>query len=376
MTYGEFCDLTGIDATLLEIYVKIDCEGCCEQTFRVNLDDCCDNTQSSPTPTPSITPTSTPSSSIGTSPSVTPTVTLSITPTSSVTPSVTPSVTLSVTPSVTNSVTPSITPSVTLSVTPSVTNSVTPTPSSTPPIIYDYYIADECCGFDSITIALVQGTSFNQDAGVEYNGNKYVITGSGTAPAVVFSATTIDNICDTAICPSVTPTMTPTMTPTPTPSSTPPICECNTYLIEFAENCSEAITWTNCDTGLSMSEQGLYFGLDGSTFTSGTSITLCSCSLPIVGCPNVAITLISAGCTAYYYYIVMEVDDCNTGSVFGETYVVRSVTSITINSYINSTIAPGPLLCAWKIISSTTGPFYDGTVTNDCGTSLPVSCCC
>jgi hypothetical protein len=52
MSSGDICDLTGITATLMEIYVKIDCKGCCEQTYRINLDDCCD--LSSDIPPPSI----------------------------------------------------------------------------------------------------------------------------------------------------------------------------------------------------------------------------------------------------------------------------------------------------------------------------------
>jgi hypothetical protein len=56
---GTTCSLTGLSATLLEIYVRIDCEGCCSNTFRVNLDECCDYVESTPTPTttPTLTPT-------------------------------------------------------------------------------------------------------------------------------------------------------------------------------------------------------------------------------------------------------------------------------------------------------------------------------
>ena len=71
---GTTCTLTGLSATLMEVYVKIDCEGCCSNTFRVNLDECCGDIVTTPTPTPTVTPT-------GTS---TPTVTSTSTPTSSV----------------------------------------------------------------------------------------------------------------------------------------------------------------------------------------------------------------------------------------------------------------------------------------------------
>lgn len=60
MTYGNMCNLSGLSANLLEVYVKTICEGCCEQIFRVNLDECCNPindccVQETPTPTP--TPT-------------------------------------------------------------------------------------------------------------------------------------------------------------------------------------------------------------------------------------------------------------------------------------------------------------------------------
>jgi hypothetical protein len=66
MTYGNSCDLSGLDANLLEVYVKTVCEGCCEQIFRINLDECCNPLEEccvdepTPTPTPTLTPTKTP----------------------------------------------------------------------------------------------------------------------------------------------------------------------------------------------------------------------------------------------------------------------------------------------------------------------------
>ena len=76
---GSTCNLTGITANLLEIYVKLDCVGCCQNIYRVNLDDCCGTlTTPTPTPTNTITPTNT----------LTPTRTL--TPTNTLTPTITP----------------------------------------------------------------------------------------------------------------------------------------------------------------------------------------------------------------------------------------------------------------------------------------------
>ena len=113
--------------------------------------------------------------------------------------------------------TPTTTPTETATNTPTPTNTTTPT--STPN--YDFYVAQNCCSpFNIITIGLPQGTSFNQDAGVIYNGEYYVIVGSGSAPAVQLYLTTIDDICLSVTCPTSTPTPTGTETPTPTPTNT------------------------------------------------------------------------------------------------------------------------------------------------------------
>jgi hypothetical protein len=113
--------------------------------------------------------------------------------------------------------TPTTTPTETATNTPTPTNTTTPT--STPN--YDFYVAQNCCSpFNIITIGLPQGTSFNQDAGVIYNGEYYVIVGNGSAPAVQLYLTTIDDICLSVTCPTSTPTPTGTETPTPTPTNT------------------------------------------------------------------------------------------------------------------------------------------------------------
>jgi hypothetical protein len=70
MTTGNVCDLQGIDANLMEIYVRLDCEGCCDKTYRINLDECLCYSGATPTPTSSITPTTTPSITL--TPSLTP----------------------------------------------------------------------------------------------------------------------------------------------------------------------------------------------------------------------------------------------------------------------------------------------------------------
>lgn len=98
---GGTVDLSGLDDTLTEVYVKIVCVGCCEQVFYVCL------VTPDPTPTPTTSPTTTPTNTPSNTPDVTPSNTPSNTP--DVTPSNTPSNTPNVSPS--NTPTPTVTPS-------------------------------------------------------------------------------------------------------------------------------------------------------------------------------------------------------------------------------------------------------------------------
>jgi hypothetical protein len=171
MGSNDICDLTGITANLMEIYVRIDCEGCCEQTYRINLNECC-NSEVSPTPTPSVTstpipeptpsvtststpiPEPTPSVTSTPIPEPTPSVTSTSTPIPSSTPEITPSPdpTSSVTPSPTSVIEPTDLPTPTPTPTPSSTPEITPSPeclcytyqnNDPEPCIIDYFNCDE-----------------------------------------------------------------------------------------------------------------------------------------------------------------------------------------------------------------------------------------
>jgi hypothetical protein len=72
-----------------------------------------------------------------------------------------------------------------------------------------------------------------------------------------------------------------------------PTCPCSTYSIQFNSNCGEVINWTDCNTGLSMSEGPSYFNQQ--FFENGSTINLCSCSVPTSVCP-ITVTLIGSGC--------------------------------------------------------------------------------
>jgi hypothetical protein len=105
---GNTCNLVGLDDALPFIYVKITCNGCDDQIFKVEY----------PTPTPTLTPT------------------LTLTPTYTITPTLTPTHTLTLTPTLTPTITPTINVSETPTLTPTVTitQSITPTQTITPTI--------------------------------------------------------------------------------------------------------------------------------------------------------------------------------------------------------------------------------------------------
>lgn len=128
---------------------------------------------------------------------------------------------------------PSPTPTKSPTPTPTKTPTQTPTPSSQ----YVLLEAENCCApYNVITIGLLQGVVYNQDAGVVYGGNSYVIIGNGSGSPVQLYSTTTDNICSTITCPSPTPTPTKTTTPTPTssPGSSPTPTPTNTPTISVS----------------------------------------------------------------------------------------------------------------------------------------------
>ena len=63
--------------------------------------------------------------------------------------------------------------------------------------------------------------------------------------------------------------------------------------IQFNSNCGEAISWTDCNTEVIMSEGPFYFNQQ--FFENGSIINLCSCSVPTSVCP-ITVTLIGDGC--------------------------------------------------------------------------------
>lgn len=270
---------------------------------------------------------------------ITPTPTPSITPTK--TPTQTPTSSLGITP------TPTISPTGTPTMTP--TRTSTPTPTSTP--AYDLYEAENCCSpFDTITIGLLSGTIYNQDAGVEYGGSKYFIIGNGSGIPVVLSSTTIDNICSTISCPSPTPTPTSSITPTPTIS--PGTTQTPTPSITPTISPTPSITLTNTPT-ISVSPTQTPSGTP--TQTPTTTITLTPTITPTISVsptrtitPTPTITPTKTGTptptpTRTPTPTPVCYSACRRYEIFNESYTLTGVYSYRACigvQYPNKTIAP------------------------------------
>jgi hypothetical protein len=211
---GGTVNLTGIDATLMEIYVKIVCVGCCEQIFRINLDECCD--YEIPVDSPTQTPTQTPTS------------------TSTQTP--TPTSTSTSTPTLTSTNTPTNTPTLTSTATP------TNTPSSVCECsTYRINFIGQCG--EAISWTDCDGISQSEQA--DYFGLSEPVFPSGYLMNLCACSTPIVNGCEATISllfEGCEPT--PTQTPTQTPTSQECI-EC----FEYYNNTSspyEGIDYTDC----------------------------------------------------------------------------------------------------------------------------------
>lgn len=287
-------------------------------------------------------------------------------------------------------------------------------PSSTPAASpggegFIYYILDKCGEPQQFlgrsTILYPIGTVVRLS-----NGFCYVVT----------SYTTIVNTNDIVAsyetceeCQTITPT--PTQTPTVTPTSTPPPCECVEYTFFNPNDYQGTVEFVDC-YGVT---QIRYIGYrqylieclcNGTVIPSDgievISVTTCS-PIPsptqtptntktptatptktptpsVTQTPGLSPTqtptntktptptpTISPG---QYIYNVREVTNCTTGAATGATIRVSSTVPLTIGTFVNLDLTPS-VYCAWKVIAATTGTPFD-EVTYNCGTSLPVSCCC
>jgi hypothetical protein len=150
-----------------------------------------------------------------------------------------------------------------------------------------------------------------------------------------------------SVTPSVTPTLGVTQTPTPTQSVTP--------TISLSPGSTQSPTPTPTITPT-----------ETVTITPTPSITQTITS---------TVTLTPTPSPVLYYYFVREVTNCTTGAIGGAVYTVQSTVPLSTNTYVILDNLSG-VNCAFQITGLTTGPSFDDTVSFDCGSSLPVLCCC
>ena len=281
------------------------------------------NCDSQVTPTPTTTVTSTPTLTATSTPTLTATSTPAVTATSTptLTATSTPTLTATSTPTLTSTAGQTSTPTPTNTTTPTLTATSTPTLTSTSTPTLTSTSGSGCVN-DTVT---PKGVLINFNSGSDYT-NCSVYT--GTSSTVITGATSFTTITGgTVNITGITPTLmeiyvkivcigcceqvfrvnldeccgyVPSETPTPTPTSTStstPACSCSTYRIAFNGNCGEPLVWTDCDTGILMSEQANYFPqYSGSTaFSGGSVLYVCSCTVPTASCA-ISVDLITSGC--------------------------------------------------------------------------------
>ncbi len=351
------------------------------------------NCDSQVTPTPTTTVTSTPTVTATNTPTVTATSTPAVTATSTptLTSTSTPTLSATSTPTLTSTAGQTSTPTPTNTTTPTVTSTSTPTLTSTSTPTLTSTSGSGCVN-DTVT---PKGVLINFNSGSDYTNcsvytgtSSTVITGATSFTTITGGTVNITGITPTLMeiyvkivcigcCEQVfrvnldeccgyvpsgtsTPTPTSTLTSTPTPTKPTSPCDCNTYRVTFTQNCGEAVTWTDCDSNTTMSEQGLYFGLSGSTFYSGAVIILCSCSVPTIGCPS------------DYYDILLMTSGCTTGTTSTPTPTVTSTSTPTLTA--TSTTTPNPTRTATPTPTCSYKAWTVGVCSSSCNGSGICTC--
>jgi hypothetical protein len=164
--------------------------------------------------------------------------------------------------------------------------------------------------------------------------------------------------------PTQTPTETPTLTPTYTPSGTIGVSTTPTQ----TETATPTYTPTNTPT---------YTTTSSPTYTPTISPTQSPTNTPTytpTNTPTYTPTNTPTETPPLYYYEVREVTNCTTGAAVGAVYTVSSTVPLTINTFVLLDNIVG-VNCAFKITGTSVAP-ADDTVQSDCGSVIPVSCCC
>lgn len=288
-----------------------------------------------------------------------------------------------------------------------------PSPTPDPGEQYVYYIVEKCNEPQQLLARSTQYYALGTVVKVNpYTDECYIIVQYTT---IVNSNDITAIYIDCETCQADVPTPTPTPTRTPTPTPTPPPCDCLEYLFFNSNDYQSTVEFVDC-YGVT---QIRYIGYrqylleclcDGTVIPGDgvevISVTVCSpipsltqtptqTKTPTVTptktpTPSVTSTpglspsvtptktktptptpTISPG---QYIYNVREVTNCTTGAATGAVIRVSSTVPLTIGTFVNLDLTPS-IYCAWKVIAATTGTPFD-EVTFNCGTSLPVSCCC
>jgi hypothetical protein len=163
---------------------------------------------------------------------------------------------------------------------------------------------------------------------------------------------TITGIEPVTTCSNVTPTITPTNTQTPTNTPT--------------QTSTPTVTPTNTNTPTVTSTPG---ASPSPTQTITPTVT----STPTIT-PTNTTTPTPTPTETYYYYNVQEVTNCITGAIGGGVFVVRHTNPLSIGEFVNLDRIPCGT-CAYKVLSSTTGPEQYNVTAATCGSTIPVQCC-
>ena len=166
-----------------------------------------------------------------------------------------------------------------------------------------------------------------------------------------------------SVTPSVTPTLGVTQTPTPTQSVTP--------TISLSPGSTQSPTPTPTITP---TETVTITPTPSITQTITSTVTPTPTRTPTLT-PTITSSVTPTPSPVFYYYFVREVTTCTTGVIGGAVYTVQSTVPLLTNTYVLLDNISG-VNCAFQITGPTTGPSFDDTVSFDCGSSLPVSCCC
>jgi hypothetical protein len=187
-----------------------------------------------------------------------------------------------------------------------------------------------------------------------------------------------DQGCIISGCSEINPTPTPTNTVTPTNTRTPAVTPTNTSTptptpsVTVSVGTSQTPTQTPTETPTLTPTYTPSATLGVSTTPTQTE-TVTPTYTP-TNTPTYTPTNTPSETAPLFYYEVTEVTNCTTGETLGAVYTVSSTVSLAINTFVILDNIVG-VNCAFKITATSVAPAAD-TISFDCGSTIPVSCCC